>query len=94
MVYIGNTDGRHNMQTNRWNTIVTTADSSGWAIYINGTKVLTRSGAGNRKQGTLGIGKYYPYNSGMTQVGFYGKLKNCAMYNRVLTQTEITNYSF
>ena len=89
----GNSSKSVGITTNEWYRIVVTGDSTGWNIFINGNNVHNREGYNQISGGNLSLGKGYPTSS-YSGYSMDGYLKNCAMYNRVLTTEEIQNLEF
>lgn len=73
---------------NTWYHLVGKFDNGIWSIYINGVLKATNNNAlANPDTNTpITIG-----NSGNWQQSFYGKLDDIGIWNRALTQQEITN---
>ena len=80
-----------------WNRIVVTGNSSGWTVYCNGTNIGSRTDGRNNLKGTFFIGRCY-VNGKMHEYSYdaaiNGKIRNCALYNRVLTSSEIKSINF
>jgi MSHA biogenesis protein MshQ len=74
---------------NNWyNVICTYSTSTGLVIYVNGISAGTNGTTGTLTTSTkeLWVGRY----SEATGYGFNGTIDELAMWNRVLTQAEIT----
>lgn len=77
---------------NIWYNVVTTRDSVSMKIYINGILQNTKSfihGIENAKD--LVIGGHWDYNNNKTSENFKGKIDDIGIWNRALTQQEITD---
>ena len=93
---ISDVDHITSITANNWNHYAVTYDQSNVRVYLNGVKVhtaaLTRSGGNHQNNFETFIGKYRPQSSGSEQSNqlFRGKLDNIGLWNRALTDVEIT----
>ena len=89
----GYPDSGVKMNTNEWYRIVVTGNSTDWNLYINGSKKYSVSDRVKFKGHCLSIGRAYPTSS-YSNGAIDGNIRNCAIYNRVLSDEEISSLDF
>ena len=95
-------DFAHKITAGTWTHVVITMDSSKLKVFLNGVEDISRehgitswmpsSGDNNTP---LTIGTFYPYSfswSGNTAHAFNGSIDELAMFNRLLSPTEVLDF--